>query len=110
MYDIHMHLDSFDTTISDGLKYIATTFNTSTWKLIYIVCVYKFYSCLIFIFLKNLQTIIKNYLKHCLIVILGDFIDNIPKDNNNVKKRLNLGKKSNSNQNLVEVPQNLNLK
>ncbi len=89
MYDIHMHLNSFDTTISDGLKYIATTFNTSTRKPIHIVCVYKVHSCLIFIFLKNLQIIIKNYLKHCPIIILGDFIDNIPKENNNAKKRLN---------------------
>jgi len=47
MYDIHMHLDSFDTTISDGLKYIATTFNTSTQKSIHIVCAYKVHSCLI---------------------------------------------------------------
>jgi hypothetical protein len=28
MYDIHMHLDSFNTTIGDGSKYI-TTFNTT---------------------------------------------------------------------------------
>jgi len=32
MYDIHMHLDSFNIVTSDGSKYIATTFNTNTWK------------------------------------------------------------------------------
>ncbi len=30
MYDIHMHLDSFNTINSDGLEYIAITFNTNT--------------------------------------------------------------------------------
>jgi hypothetical protein len=30
MYDIHMHLDSFNTITSDGLEYIITTFNTKT--------------------------------------------------------------------------------
>jgi hypothetical protein len=30
IYDIHMHLDSFDTIISDGSKYIAAIFNTNT--------------------------------------------------------------------------------
>jgi len=30
MYDIHMHLDSFNTITNDGLEYIATTFNTNT--------------------------------------------------------------------------------
>ncbi len=48
----------------------------------------KAHSCLIFIFLKKIQTIIKKYPKHCPIIILGDFIDNIPKDNNNAKKGL----------------------
>jgi hypothetical protein len=32
MYDIHIHLDSFNTIISDGLKYIATTFNINAQK------------------------------------------------------------------------------
>ncbi len=32
MYDIHMHLDSFDTITNDGSKYIGTTFNTNTQK------------------------------------------------------------------------------
>jgi hypothetical protein len=35
---------------------------------------------------KNLQTIIENYLEHCPIIILGNFIDNIPKYNNNAIK------------------------
>jgi hypothetical protein len=34
MYDIHMHLDSFNTITNDGSKYIATTFNTNTRKVI----------------------------------------------------------------------------
>jgi hypothetical protein len=32
MYDIHMHLDSFNTKIADGSKYITTIFNTNTRK------------------------------------------------------------------------------
>ncbi len=32
MDDIHMHLDSFNTIISDGSKYIATIFNINTRK------------------------------------------------------------------------------
>ncbi len=31
-YDIHMCLDSFDTIISDGSKYISTILNINTWK------------------------------------------------------------------------------
>jgi len=30
MYDIHMHLDSLNTIINDGLNYIATTFYINT--------------------------------------------------------------------------------
>jgi hypothetical protein len=30
MYDIHMHLNSFNIIISDGSKYIATSFNINT--------------------------------------------------------------------------------
>jgi hypothetical protein len=30
MYDIHMHLDSFNTIISDGSKNVTTTFNINT--------------------------------------------------------------------------------
>ncbi len=40
MYDIHMHLNSFNTIINDGLKYIIT-FNTNAPKAIHIVCVYR---------------------------------------------------------------------
>ncbi len=47
MYDIHMHLNSFNTIISDGSEYIATTFNINTRKIIHIVCVYKGHSCLV---------------------------------------------------------------
>ncbi len=50
MYDIHMHLYSFNTVTSDGSKYIRSTFNINIWKEIHIVCVYKAHSCLIFTF------------------------------------------------------------
>jgi len=30
MYDIHMHLDSFNTITNDGLEYIVATFNINT--------------------------------------------------------------------------------
>ncbi len=30
IYDIHMHLDSFNIITNDGLKCIATTFNINT--------------------------------------------------------------------------------
>jgi hypothetical protein len=39
MYDIHMHLNSFNTTISDGSKYLARTFNINTQKKINCMCV-----------------------------------------------------------------------
>jgi hypothetical protein len=32
MYDIHMHLNSFNTINSDSSKYIVTTFNINTRK------------------------------------------------------------------------------
>jgi hypothetical protein len=59
MYDIHMHLYSFNIITNDGSKYIATTFNVNTWKAIHIVCVYKVHSCSISTFLNNLQTMIQ---------------------------------------------------
>ncbi len=30
MYDIHMHLDSFNVTTNNGSKYVKTTFNINT--------------------------------------------------------------------------------
>jgi hypothetical protein len=39
MYDIQMHLDFFNTSTINGLKYIAITFNINAWKIIYIVYV-----------------------------------------------------------------------
>ncbi len=36
MYDIYMHLDSFNTTTSDGLN--TTTFKTNTQKVTHIIC------------------------------------------------------------------------
>jgi hypothetical protein len=56
MYDIHMHLNSFNTITNNGSKYV-TTFNINTQK-IHIVCVYRVHSCLVFTFLNNFQTII----------------------------------------------------
>ncbi len=41
MYDIHMHLDSFNTIISNSLEYI-TTFNINTRKInTYCMCIYN---------------------------------------------------------------------
>jgi len=73
MYDIHVHLDSFNTITSDGSKYIVTIFNINTWKAIHSVFMYRAHSCSVFTFLNNLQTIIQHFLEHCLIIIMGDF-------------------------------------
>jgi hypothetical protein len=72
MYDIHMHLDFFNTKTSDGLEYM-TTFNINTRKKIKIVCAYKIHSCSIFTFLINLQNIIQHSSEHCPIIIMGNF-------------------------------------
>jgi endonuclease/exonuclease/phosphatase family metal-dependent hydrolase len=82
MYDIHVHLDSFNIKTSDGSKYITTTFNINTQKTIHIICVHKIHSCSISTFLNNLQTIIQQSPKHCPIIIMGDFNVDILKDNN----------------------------
>jgi hypothetical protein len=39
MYDIHMHLNSFNTIINDGLEYTVPTFNINIQNAIHIVCV-----------------------------------------------------------------------
>jgi hypothetical protein len=54
MYDIQMHLDSFNTITSDDSKYIAITFNINTWKSIHIVFAYKIHSHLVSTFLNKL--------------------------------------------------------
>ncbi len=90
MYDIHMHLDSFNTITNDGLEYIVATFNTNTWNAIYIVCVYRAHSCSISTLLNNIQTIMQQSCKHCLIIIMGDFNVDILKDNNQPKAKLEL--------------------
>jgi endonuclease/exonuclease/phosphatase family metal-dependent hydrolase len=87
IHDIHMHLDSFNTIISDGSKYIATIFNINARKTIHIICVYKIHSCSISTFLNNLQTIIQQYPEHCPIIIVGDFNVDVLKKNNQAKKR-----------------------
>jgi hypothetical protein len=58
IYDIHMHLNPFNTIIGNGSKYITTNFNINIEK-IYIVYMYRAHSCSISTFLKNLQTIIQ---------------------------------------------------
>jgi hypothetical protein len=89
MYDIHMHLDSFNTITNDGLEYIATTFNTNTWNAIYFICVYRAHSCSISRLLNNIQTIIQHFREHCPIIIMGDINVNILKDNNQPKLNKN---------------------
>jgi hypothetical protein len=89
MYDIDMHLDSFDTITSDGLEYIPT-FNINTQKTIHIVCVYRAHSCLISTFLNNFQTIIQQFFENCLIIIMGDFNVDILKESNQPKKEKEL--------------------
>jgi hypothetical protein len=85
MYNIHMHLDSFNTITSDGSKYIATIFDTNTRSAMYIVCVYKVHSCSISTLLNNIQTIIQQFLEHCPIIIMGYFNVDILKNNNQPK-------------------------
>jgi hypothetical protein len=46
--------------------------------------------CLVSTFLNNLQTIIQHSLKHCLIIILGDFNVDILERNNHTKYRQEL--------------------
>jgi endonuclease/exonuclease/phosphatase family metal-dependent hydrolase len=90
MYDMHMHLVSFNTIINDGLEYIATTFNINTQKTLHILCVHKAHSCSISTFLNNLQTVIQQSPKHCPIIIMRDFNVDILKDNNRVKNKQEL--------------------
>ncbi len=90
MYDIHMHLDSSNIIISNGLEYIITTSNINTRKLTHIVCVYRVHSCLVSTFLNNLQIIIQHYLEHCPIINMGDFNVDILKDNNQAKNKQKL--------------------
>jgi hypothetical protein len=71
MYDIHMHLDSFNTITNDGSKYILETFNTNTHPHTHT----HTYSSFMFNFylLSDLQTIIQESFEHCLIIVMGDF-------------------------------------
>jgi hypothetical protein len=61
IYDIYMHLDSFNTTINDGLN--TTTFNTNTQKVTHIIYV-RVITIRFFTFLNNLQIIIQHSLGH----------------------------------------------
>jgi len=49
--------------------------------------VYIVYSCSIFIFLNNFETIIQHLLEHCPIIIFENFSIDILDDNNHAKKR-----------------------
>ncbi len=60
------------------------TLNINTQKSIHIICVYKVHSWSIFI--KNFQTKIQKFYKHCPIIIMGKFNVDILKDNNQTKK------------------------
>ncbi len=82
MYDIHMHINYFNTITNDGLEYIAITLNINIGKIIHIICVYKALSCSFFTFLNKLEIIIQHYFEHCPIIIMGDFNVDILKDNN----------------------------
>jgi hypothetical protein len=50
MYDIHMHLDSFNVTTNNGLQYIATIFNTNIQNQ------YILYVCIKFIHVQFLHS------------------------------------------------------
>jgi hypothetical protein len=50
MYDMHMHLNSFNAIIIDGSEYIVATFNTNTPKKI------KLYVCIKFIHVQFLHS------------------------------------------------------
>jgi hypothetical protein len=50
MYDIHMHLDSFNTITNDGSKYIIAIFNINTQKKL------KMYVCIKFIHVQFLHS------------------------------------------------------
>jgi hypothetical protein len=81
MYDIHMHLDSFNVTTSNGLEYIATSFNTNIQNQ-YILYIY-----IEFIhvqFLHSQKTSKYNWIITRTLpnLVLGDFYVNILKDNN----------------------------
>jgi len=39
IYDIYMHLDSFNKITSNGSEYLVTTFNINTRKIMYYMCV-----------------------------------------------------------------------
>ncbi len=82
MYDIQMHLNSFNTIINDGYEYISTIFNISTQK----KRVYKARSCSNSTFMNNLQIIIQESLEHYRVIIMGDFNVDILKINNQQKK------------------------
>jgi hypothetical protein len=69
MYDIHMHFDSFNITISDGLN--ITTFNINTQKITHIVCVWGSFLSNFYIS-KQSTNYNSTFSWTLLIIILGD--------------------------------------
>jgi len=83
-----MHLNSFNTIISDGSKY-KTTFNINT-QFYFFVYVCKTHSCSVSTFKNNRQTIIQHSFGHCSIIIMGYFNVDILQDNNQAKNKQEL--------------------
>jgi hypothetical protein len=60
MYDTHMLLCLYNTKTCNGSEFVLVTFNIKTRKMIQIICVYRYYSCSISMFLNNLETFIQS--------------------------------------------------
>jgi hypothetical protein len=73
LYDRSIVLDSCETVIMSGLKFIVASFNTSTRRIVHIIVVYKPPSLSLTIFLSTLQELISKSPTICPIVVLGDF-------------------------------------
>jgi len=88
LYDIHMHLNFFNIIINDSSKYTTNLILVHEKQDILYVC--GVHSCSIFTFINKLQIIIQHFLKYCPIIIKGDFIVNILKDNNHGRNKQEL--------------------
>jgi hypothetical protein len=82
MYNTQMLSHSYYTTTCNGSKYISITFNIRIRKVIHIICVYKSYSSLIFMFLNTLEMLIQKSPNDCPFIILRDFNIDILNDTN----------------------------
>ncbi len=85
MYDIHMHLTSFNTIIIDLVQNVQYQLLIFIHKKKHIVCVHRIHSCSIFTFLNNFQTIIQHFPERRLIISMEDYYLDILKDNNQAK-------------------------